>query len=168
MLAKQSSANRRQTVLMTLRLIETLRWWKTVLKLRYAPTHPNMIELAPPLNRGMTDRIDKSAFKKSLPVLAARVPVSKTAEILRSPEMKKCVWIFEVFLRCLRYVRSLLSIPRVRSVVYDPTDPNGDRLVLLKVVEEGAPQHCAPGELLLNLEIFLQASRASTRSARLP
>ena len=30
-----------------------------------------------------------------------------------------------------------MSLPRVRSVVWDPADPDGSRLVLLKVIDEG-------------------------------
>lgn len=42
----------------------------------------------------------------------------------------------------LHGIRSLINLPKIRSVDVDPSDPDGDRLVLLRVSEEGMNMHC--------------------------
>jgi len=64
--------------------------------------------------------LDKSAFRKSLSVLGARVSPEKTRILLKAPELKN----------------SLMDLPKIRSVVSDPTHPDGDRLVLLRMSEK--------------------------------
>ncbi|KAL0951633.1 hypothetical protein HGRIS_008313 [Hohenbuehelia grisea] len=77
------------------------------------------LDASPPVHRGMME-LDQTVFQKTVPVLAARVPASKTGLILKSDQMKK----------------SLMNLPKVRSVVQDPADPNGARLLLLRVSDE--------------------------------
>ncbi|EGO00870.1 hypothetical protein SERLA73DRAFT_121278 [Serpula lacrymans var. lacrymans S7.3] len=80
------------------------------------------IDASPPINRFMKDGLDKDAFRKTITVLAARVPPSKTGSVLKSQAMRGF----------------LMDLPKIRSVVYDPSHPDGDRLVLLRVSEEAA------------------------------
>jgi hypothetical protein len=42
--------------------------------------------------------------------------------------------------------RSIINLPKVRSVVADPSNPHGDRLVLLRVSEEGVKHFQFRGE----------------------
>ncbi|KAI0828972.1 guanine-N-1-methyltransferase [Trametes gibbosa] len=76
------------------------------------------VSLPKGLNLGIKDGVlDKEAFKKVIPVLAAQVVPGKVGTLLNSPIMK----------------RSLLDVPRVKSVAHRPND---QRLVLLKYSEE--------------------------------
>jgi tRNA (guanine37-N1)-methyltransferase len=68
----------------------------------------------------MNTTLQRDVFKRTIPVLAARVPASKTGFLLKSDVMKK----------------SLMDLPKVRSVLRDPHDDLG-RLVLLNVSEHG-------------------------------
>jgi hypothetical protein len=52
---------------------------------------PVSIDLSPPVNRWMKDKLDRDAFKKVVPVVAARVPAAKAGLILRAPETKRYV-----------------------------------------------------------------------------
>ncbi|KAG1757249.1 Met-10+ like-protein-domain-containing protein [Suillus lakei] len=79
------------------------------------------LDVSPPVHRWMNTTLDRDAFKKTIPVLAARVPASKTGSLLKSDVMKK----------------SLMDLPKVRSVLRDPRD-DLDRLVLLNVSEDAS------------------------------
>ncbi|KAI5898232.1 uncharacterized protein SCHCODRAFT_02489380 [Schizophyllum commune H4-8] len=82
------------------------------------------IDASPPRYTGPRDKLDRSLFKRTIPLLAARVPASRTGAVLRAPELRGVV----------------ADIPRKRSVVHAPrkdadasaTDEGGDRLVLLR------------------------------------
>ncbi|KAH8120030.1 hypothetical protein DFH11DRAFT_1557904 [Phellopilus nigrolimitatus] len=85
-----------------------------------------------------THSIDRSIFRKSVPVLAAHVPAAKAGLLLKAPALKRCVhpcalplcgWIVII-------VRSILKLSKTRSVVPDSKDGSG-RLVLLKVQSKG-------------------------------
>ena len=58
------------------------------------------IDVSPPVMRGM-EKLDRSAFRRSVPVLAARVSPAKTAELLRAPDMRKCAYITSLHHLCL-------------------------------------------------------------------
>ncbi|VDB87523.1 unnamed protein product [Peniophora sp. CBMAI 1063] len=73
------------------------------------------LDVSPPIVRGM-EKLDRSVFRRTVPLLAVQVPPAKTAEILRSPVLKKAV----------------LTLPKVKTVVPDPANPNGPRLLLLR------------------------------------
>jgi hypothetical protein len=47
------------------------------------------IDVSPPVNRWMRESLDRDAFRKTVPVLAARVPASKAGLLLKAPETKK-------------------------------------------------------------------------------
>ncbi|KAI5821843.1 hypothetical protein K523DRAFT_422335, partial [Schizophyllum commune Tattone D] len=92
-------------------------------------THSNgtrlpAIDASPPRYTGSRDKLDRSLFKRTIPLLAARVPASRTGAVLRAPELRGVV----------------AEIPRRRSVVHAPRkdgdlpdmDDGGDRLVLLR------------------------------------
>ncbi|KAG2155495.1 Met-10+ like-protein-domain-containing protein [Suillus clintonianus] len=79
------------------------------------------LDVSPPVHRWMNTTLDRDAFKKTIPVLAARVPASKTGSLLKSDVMKK----------------SLMDLPKVRSVLRDPHD-DLERLILLNVSEDAA------------------------------
>ncbi|KAI4518017.1 hypothetical protein K525DRAFT_209569 [Schizophyllum commune Loenen D] len=82
------------------------------------------IDASPPRYTGSRDKLDRSLFKRTIPLLAARVPASRTGAVLRAPELRGVV----------------AEIPRRRSVVHAPRkdgdmpdmDDGGDRLVLLR------------------------------------
>ncbi|EKM84070.1 hypothetical protein AGABI1DRAFT_32708 [Agaricus bisporus var. burnettii JB137-S8] len=77
------------------------------------------LDASPPSYQGPKDRLDKSAFHKTLTVLSARVPPNKTGQLLKARELKG----------------ALMDLPKIRSVVSDPENPNGSRLVLLRTVK---------------------------------
>ncbi|KAI0361046.1 guanine-N-1-methyltransferase [Trametes cingulata] len=77
-------------------------------------------ELFLPKGRGIgikDGKLDKDAFRKVIPVLAAKVAPEKAGVLLKSPVMK----------------RSLLDVPRVKSVARGPDE---QRLVLLKYTDK--------------------------------
>ncbi|KAF9015682.1 S-adenosyl-L-methionine-dependent methyltransferase [Cyathus striatus] len=74
------------------------------------------LDISPPQYHGFSNELDKSAFHKSLSVLAARVPPSRTGFFLRNDQLKN----------------SILDLPKIRTVVPDPSNPSGDRLILLR------------------------------------
>ncbi|KII93680.1 hypothetical protein PLICRDRAFT_35900 [Plicaturopsis crispa FD-325 SS-3] len=76
------------------------------------------IDTSPPVHREMV-KLDRDLFKRSIPVIAARVPAEKTKSVIASGVMKN----------------ALVGIPRIRPVVPDPSDPN-TRLVVLRVSDE--------------------------------
>ncbi|KAJ4002268.1 Met-10+ like-protein-domain-containing protein [Lentinula boryana] len=93
----------------------------------YSRSH---LDTAPPRYNGPFYPLDKSAFQKSIPVLAARVPASQTSSILRSEVTRKY----------------LIGLPKIRPVVSDPSAPDSDRLVLLGVSD---PVELSPESLKL-------------------
>ncbi|KAG9314128.1 Met-10+ like-protein-domain-containing protein [Chiua virens] len=80
------------------------------------------LDTAPPVHRWMKDSLDRDAFHKSLQVLGVRVPASKTASVLRSEVLKKYI----------------IDLPKIKSVIWDPSGVQDRRVVLLKVQEEAA------------------------------
>ncbi|KAG1773006.1 Met-10+ like-protein-domain-containing protein, partial [Suillus occidentalis] len=79
------------------------------------------LDVSPPVHRWMNTALQRDVFKRTIPVLAARVPASKTGFMLKSGVMKKY----------------LMDLPKVRSVLRDPHD-DLERLVLLNVSEHAA------------------------------
>lgn len=85
--------------------------------------------------------LDKSAFLKALPVLAAKVDPAKTGVLLKAPALKRYVMLCISIRRiqrmdgCRGLPRSLIDVPKVKSVV---RGPNQERLVLLKYSDQGA------------------------------
>ncbi|KAJ7195552.1 hypothetical protein B0H12DRAFT_1169333 [Mycena haematopus] len=75
------------------------------------------LDCSPPF---VTGPLDRSLFRKSIPLLAARFPVAKLGSVRKSEPMR----------------RAVVDLPRLRSIIPDPSDPTGDRLVLLKVSSE--------------------------------
>ncbi|KAF5385376.1 hypothetical protein D9615_001220 [Tricholomella constricta] len=63
---------------------------------------------------------NRDVFTKQFDILAVRAPAAKTGRILKAPEMK----------------RSLMDLPKIRSVDVDPSDPQNNRLVLLRVSDK--------------------------------
>ncbi|KAJ7675332.1 Met-10+ like-protein-domain-containing protein [Mycena rosella] len=78
------------------------------------------LDVSAPLLPGLAIPLDRTLFRKSIPILAARFPATKIGSVRKSEPMR----------------RSVIDIPRLRSVVPDPSDPTGDKLVLLKVSSE--------------------------------
>ena len=62
-----------------------------VLNLSVAKTMTRRLTLdtSPPKVRTMTDSLDVNAFRKSIPILAVRIPAVKTALVLKSASMKR-------------------------------------------------------------------------------
>lgn len=48
------------------------------------------LDISPPLHRGMENNLDRSAFHKSIPVLAVRIAAQKTGVLLKSDAMRRC------------------------------------------------------------------------------
>ncbi|THV07459.1 hypothetical protein K435DRAFT_741765 [Dendrothele bispora CBS 962.96] len=82
--------------------------------------HKSHLDTSPPQYNGPLYPLDKDAFRKSIPILAVRVPASQTATVLNSDLTR----------------RYLVGIPKVRPVVRNPSDPDGDRLVLLNITSQ--------------------------------
>jgi len=78
------------------------------------------LDASPPFVTGLPSPLDKTLFRKSIPILAARFAGTKLGSVRKSEPMR----------------RAVIDLPRVRSVIPDPSDPTGDRLVLLKVSSE--------------------------------
>ncbi|KAI0639944.1 guanine-N-1-methyltransferase [Trametes polyzona] len=100
-----------------------LRLWQTR-RLINTPVHimsegiSKHLFLPKGLGLGIKDgKLDKDAFRKVIPVLAAQVPPEKAGVLLKSPVMK----------------RTLLDVPRVKSVARGPGE---QRLVLLKYSDQ--------------------------------
>ncbi|KAL4069843.1 Met-10+ like-protein-domain-containing protein [Scleroderma yunnanense] len=94
---------------------------RTVGPLRRQNMQP-ALDISPPVHRGMESNLDRSAFQKSIPVLAVRIATQQTALLLRSDALKSYI----------------IDIPKIRSVVWDPSAENDRRLVLLKITEQAA------------------------------
>ncbi|KAL1740670.1 hypothetical protein HDZ31DRAFT_67716, partial [Schizophyllum fasciatum] len=82
---------------------------------------PAPIDASPPRYTGPRDSLDRSLFRRTIPLLAARVPAARTAAVLRAPDLRGLV----------------ADIPRRRSVVHAPkpagdSSDDGHRLVLLR------------------------------------
>ncbi|KAJ3829391.1 Met-10+ like-protein-domain-containing protein [Lentinula raphanica] len=112
-----------------------------------ARIHPRMsrelssrshLDTTPPRYNGPLFPLDKSAFQKTIPVLATRVPAHHTSFILHSDLTRKY----------------LIGLPKVRPVVSDPSAPDGDRLVLLGVSD--------PGELFSGDFILRRSTNSKT------
>ena len=52
------------------------------------------LDASPPANRWMNHTLVKDAFRKSLLVLAARVPPAKTGTLLKAKAMKKYIGVY--------------------------------------------------------------------------
>jgi tRNA (guanine37-N1)-methyltransferase len=102
------------------------------------PTQTTLDVSPPTIHRGMKGPLDRGAFRKSVTILAARVPATKVGLVLKSETMRRssdpefCRTTHLCFLN-----RSLMNLPKIRNVVANPSDPDGDRLVLLRVSDEG-------------------------------
>jgi hypothetical protein len=123
---------------------------------------PSRIDLSPPRFAEMKV-LDKSRFQKSIPVLAVRVDAHMTGSILRSTIMKKLVFGSEHQHAAYLYRVSSLVVdwPKIRNVVKDPVDPDGRRLILLRVADEGMNHRGDCGKQ----PKFWQVSRFASRSA---
>lgn len=64
------------------------------------------LDASPPSYQGPKDRLDKSAFHKTLTVLSARVPPNKTGQLLKACELKGCVLSTGIMLHLLIYLQS--------------------------------------------------------------
>ncbi|KAJ6483893.1 Met-10+ like-protein-domain-containing protein [Mycena vulgaris] len=78
------------------------------------------LDASPPSLAGLSVPLDRALFRKSIPILAARFPATKIGSVRKSEPMR----------------RSVIDLPRLRSVIPDPSDPTGDKLVLLGVSSE--------------------------------
>ena len=101
------------------------------------------LDTSPPIHRWMKDTLDRNAFHTSLQVLGLRVPANKTASILKSEYLKRCVTSMIICTRLMYNRRAPLSryiidLPKIKNVVWDPSGEQDRRVVLLKVKEEGA------------------------------
>ncbi|KAG5647702.1 hypothetical protein DXG03_008425 [Asterophora parasitica] len=80
------------------------------------------LQATPPEYPGVAfvNTFNRDAFTKKLDILAVKTSASKTGSILRAPEMR----------------RAIMDLPRIRSVDVDPSDPQDNRLVLLRVSDK--------------------------------
>ncbi|KDR85743.1 hypothetical protein GALMADRAFT_234802 [Galerina marginata CBS 339.88] len=78
------------------------------------------LDASPPPYTGPRDYLDRDAFRKSFSVLGARVPPERTRVLLKAGELRNC----------------LMDLPKIRTVVSDSSQPDGDRLVLLRMANE--------------------------------
>ncbi|KAF9055845.1 Met-10+ like-protein-domain-containing protein [Panaeolus papilionaceus] len=78
------------------------------------------LDASPPPYTGSRDALDKSLFHKKLSVIGAKTAPERTRVLLKANELRNC----------------LMDLPKVRTVVSDPSQPDGDRLVLLRVSEK--------------------------------
>ncbi|KJA28410.1 hypothetical protein HYPSUDRAFT_62040 [Hypholoma sublateritium FD-334 SS-4] len=78
------------------------------------------LDSSPPAYRGPTDVIDKNAFHKTISVLGARISPERTRVLLKANELRNC----------------LMDLPKIRTVVSDPSQRDGDRLVLLRMSDK--------------------------------
>ncbi|KAF8560111.1 hypothetical protein OG21DRAFT_1492514 [Imleria badia] len=93
------------------------------------------LDTSPPIHRWMRESLDRNAFRTSLHVLGVRVPANKTTSILRSELLK----------------RYIIDLPKIKSVVWDPSGNQDRRIILLKVKEEAV--------LTPEARLFLQEQR---------
>ena len=52
-----------------------------------------------------------------------------------------------------RSFRVLMDLPKIRTVVPDPSDPDGNRLVLLRVVNEGMTAVIVHGRPVMKMQV---------------
>lgn len=83
------------------------------------------IDLNPPVNRSMRE-LDRSFFKKTIPVLAAQVDSRRTGELLRASALR----------------RNVLDIPKITNVIRTSDNDDGKRLILLDVADVGTKWFC--------------------------
>lgn len=107
------------------------------------------LNASPPVQRWMKDSLDRDAFHTSLQVLGVRVPANKTTGILKSEHLKKCVAFVQTHIHwCIPFSRFIIDLPRIKSVVGDPSGGQNRKVVLLKVGEEGASRNSVHKPLL--------------------
>lgn len=110
---------------------------RTLSKFRPMSSHA-YLDASPPLYNGPREQLDKAVFHKTLKVLAARVPPNKTGQFLKAQPLKGyVVWHQNHTGFLIMQERILMNLPKVRSVSSDPENPNGDRLVLLRISHTG-------------------------------
>lgn len=114
------------------------------------------LDIAPPAQRWMKEKLDRDVFRKSVRVLAVRVPATSAGAILRTPETRKYANMSEgSVLRRLtpgKRGRFLADLPKLPSVAADPSGSNAHRLVVLRVTEQCAfLLSCSAPHLLTNL-----------------
>ena len=94
------------------------------------------IDVSPPVLRGMKE-LDRDAFKKTVPVLGAKVPKQMVNPVRSAAEVRKCVDAYAEAIRVsLTPLRAVLEIPRYPAV--RPADDDEHRLLLLDAQSEGA------------------------------
>jgi tRNA (guanine37-N1)-methyltransferase len=79
------------------------------------------MDLNPPVNRSMRE-LDRSFFKKTVPVLAAQIEARKTGELLRAPILR----------------RKILDVPKMTNVIRINDGDDSKRLLLLDAIDQGA------------------------------
>ncbi|KAI0046610.1 hypothetical protein FA95DRAFT_1582974 [Auriscalpium vulgare] len=106
-------------------------------------TTASAIDASPPPARWMTESLDRTAFRRTIPVLAARVPAAETTALLKADALR----------------RSIINLPKVRSVVGEHTDAR--KLVLLRVQRE-VPELtvCKPADLTPEAKEYLLSKDA--------
>ncbi|KAG8716491.1 tRNA(m(1)G37)methyltransferase [Ceratobasidium sp. 395] len=77
------------------------------------------LDTNPPVNRGMKE-LDRLFFRRTIPVLAAKIDARKTGELLRSPALRGAI----------------LDIPKITNVVKCQDGDDSKRLLLLGVKEK--------------------------------
>ncbi|KAF9531940.1 hypothetical protein CPB83DRAFT_808080 [Crepidotus variabilis] len=75
------------------------------------------LDASPPPYTGSREKLNRDAFKKSFNVLGARVSPEKAGLLLKAKEMRE----------------TIMDLPKLKTVVPDPTNALGDRLVLLRM-----------------------------------
>ncbi|PPQ63825.1 hypothetical protein CVT24_009775 [Panaeolus cyanescens] len=99
------------------------------------------LDASPPPYTGSRDALDKSLFHKKLTVIGAKTAPERTRVLLKANELRKYVpymrlTLLQVVNAATRWSSCLMDLPKVRTVVSDPSQPDGDRLVLLRVSEK--------------------------------
>lgn len=79
--------------------------------------HHTQIDSSPPILRGMTGKLDRDAFHKTINILAAQIPASKTTVLLRSKVLK----------------HGILDLSRIQNVLHGPDET---RIILLNYQTE--------------------------------
>lgn len=98
--------------------------------------------ILPPPNRGML-QLDRSKFVHRISCVGVRVDGASAGPIGNDKIVQRYVWVVvelftavELMLSCTLQISQILSIPRMKTVVPDPST-SGHRLVLLDVPSEG-------------------------------
>ncbi|KAI0294928.1 Met-10+ like-protein-domain-containing protein [Russula brevipes] len=96
------------------------------------------IDTSPPPARWMKDTLVRSAFHRTVPVVAARLSAAKTGSVLKAEAMRGVI----------------INLPKIRSVIADPKYPDSDnKLVLFRVQHEA--------DLSANARSYLISQEAS-------